>query len=120
MPVQGEWTPDREPMKGLTWGVNNVDIVVPLCKVDLVPDGPVAKGGGGLDGDALLSFEFHVVHFCTDRISASDFMNGFNSAGVEEHALRQCRLARAARKSVLSCVCASGPIEKRLLTRYAR
>jgi hypothetical protein len=54
---------------------------------------PVAKRRGGLNCDALLSFELHRVHLCANGISPANFVYGVYSAGVEENSFGGSGLA---------------------------
>mmetsp|Transcript_39835 Transcript_39835/g.101037 ORF Transcript_39835/g.101037 Transcript_39835/m.101037 type:complete len:251 (-) Transcript_39835:32-784(-) len=64
-------------------GVNDIDLLV----------FPGGVGGGGLDGDALLTLQVHGIHLSAHAIPAADLVDVVNTAGVEQDALRKGRLA---------------------------
>ena len=65
--------------------VDEIDVVLVLLPVLLLY--PIAEGGSGLNGDALLTFQVHGVHLCADRIFAANFMYRIDATGIEKHTL---------------------------------
>lgn len=85
--------------------VDRITLLVPLLPNFLVlaPRGlltgrdggcPIAKRSGGLDGDPLFTLELHGIHLGTDGVSASDFVDVTDPAGVEEDSFGQGRFSR--------------------------
>jgi len=68
----------------MAWRVNYIDVMVL----------PLAVGRSTLDRDALLSFELHAVHGCSDVVTAFDFVHFGNAASVEENAFCERGLTR--------------------------
>ena len=84
-------TLDLDGEVDMAGGIDQVDVVGLLDALLLLL--PVGKGGGRLDGDTSLSFEFHGIHLGADTIATTDLVDGLDSAGVEKNALGDGGLA---------------------------
>ena len=86
-----EGTLDLDGKVDVTGRIDNVDVSI----------APSGKGGGTLDGDALLAFEVHGIHLGTDSVLAADVVDGVDPAGVEQDAFGQGGLATDCGKFIL-------------------
>lgn len=82
---QGSFNLDGEV--NMSGCVDQVDVVLLFLACDGVLPDPVTESGGRLDSDTLFTLKIHAVHLGTDRVLASDFVDGLDTAGVEEDTL---------------------------------
>lgn len=63
---------------------SEIDVTGSIDEIDMVVF-PHEMGGGRLNGDTFLLFEFHEVHGGTDTVRAFDFVDGWDFAGIEKY-----------------------------------
>jgi len=59
---------------------------------------PAAKGGGGLNGNALFAFQVHGIHLGAHPVFAPHVVNRVDATRVEQNALRQGRFSTVTKK----------------------